>query len=152
MEAILQQFGEQNVAGFILVLARISPLFLLAPLFSSKMVPARARGVVAVALTVGIAPIALHAGGRIPIDALGYSALLLKELLVGLAFSFSLGAVAIAWPRTSTGDRPTASATATIPRTRAGMIRLENSGASTNSGPTRASTRMNATSWCSPNC
>jgi flagellar biosynthesis protein FliR len=92
-EQILAAFSEQQVAGFMLVLARVSPLFLLAPLFSSKMVPARARSVIAVALTVGIAPLALHAGGRIPIDALGYSALLLKELLVGLAFSFTLGAL-----------------------------------------------------------
>jgi flagellar biosynthesis protein FliR len=93
LDTLIAGFGEQQVAGFILVLARISPLFLLAPLFSSKMVPARARGVIAVALTVGIAPLALHAGGRIPIDAFAYSALLLKELLVGLAFSFSLGAL-----------------------------------------------------------
>jgi flagellar biosynthetic protein FliR len=93
LDTLVAGFGEQQVAGFILVLARISPLFLLAPLFSSKMVPARARGVIAVALTVGIAPLALHAGGRIPIDAFAYSALLLKELLVGLAFSFSLGAL-----------------------------------------------------------
>jgi flagellar biosynthetic protein FliR len=93
LDKLVAGFGEQQVAGFILVLARISPLFLLAPLFSSKMVPARARGVIAVALTVGIAPLALHAGARIPIDAFGYSALLLKELLVGLAFSFTLGAL-----------------------------------------------------------
>ena len=33
---LLAQFGEQQVAAFILVLARISPLFVLAPLFSSQ--------------------------------------------------------------------------------------------------------------------
>jgi len=93
LDSLVAGFGEQQVAGFILVLARISPLFLLAPLFSSKMVPVRARSVVAVALAVGIAPIALHADGRIPIDAFGYSALLLKEVMVGLGFSFSLGAL-----------------------------------------------------------
>jgi flagellar biosynthetic protein FliR len=93
LDRLVAGFGEQQVAGFILVLARVSPLFLLAPLFSSKMVPARARSVVAVALAVGIAPLALHAGGRIPIDPFGYSALLLKEVLVGLGFSFSLGAL-----------------------------------------------------------
>jgi flagellar biosynthetic protein FliR len=93
LDKLVAGFGEQQVAGFILVLARVSPLFLLAPLFSSKMVPARARSVVAVALAVGIAPLALHAGGRIPIDPFGYSALLLKEVLVGLGFSFSLGAL-----------------------------------------------------------
>jgi flagellar biosynthetic protein FliR len=90
---ILTAFGEQQVAGFMLVLGRVSPLFLLAPLFSSKMLPARARSIVAVALAVGIAPIALHAGGRLPTDVLGYAALMGKELLVGLAFAFALGAL-----------------------------------------------------------
>ena len=90
-EQILAAFSEQQVAGFMLVLARISPLFLLAPLFSSKMLPARARSVIAVALAVGIAPIAVHAGeGRIPLDALAFGGLILKELLVGVAFAFGL--------------------------------------------------------------
>jgi flagellar biosynthesis protein FliR len=93
-EQILAAFSEQQVAGFMLVLARISPLFLLAPLFSSKLVPARARSVVAVALAVGIAPIALHAGdGTIPLDALAFSGLLLKEVVVGVAFAFGLAAL-----------------------------------------------------------
>jgi flagellar biosynthesis protein FliR len=91
-DALLRSFGEQQVAGFLLVVGRISPLFVLAPLFSSKMVPARVRGIVAVALAVGIAPIALHAG-RVPLDALAYAGLMLKELLVGLGFAFSLGAL-----------------------------------------------------------
>jgi flagellar biosynthetic protein FliR len=91
-EKLLTAFGEQQVAGFMLVLGRISPLFLLAPLFSSKMLPARARSIVAVALAVGIAPIALHAN-HIPTDGLGYAALMGKELLVGLAFAFALGAL-----------------------------------------------------------
>ena len=92
---ILAQFSEEQVAGFILVLARISPLFILAPLFSSKMVPARARSIVAVGLAIGIAPIATHAGAgqHIPMDVWSLGGLVLKELLVGLAFSFSLAAL-----------------------------------------------------------
>ena len=34
-EEILARFGEQQVTAFFLVLGRISPLFVLAPLFSS---------------------------------------------------------------------------------------------------------------------
>jgi flagellar biosynthetic protein FliR len=90
-EQILAAFSEQQVAGFMLVLARISPLFLLAPLFSSKMLPGRARSVIAVALAIGIAPIAVHAGdAKIPLDALAFGGLVLKELLVGAAFAFGL--------------------------------------------------------------
>jgi flagellar biosynthetic protein FliR len=93
-EQLLAAFSEQQVAGFLLVLGRISPLFLLAPLFSSKLVPLRARSVVAVALAVGIAPIALHAGdGRIDLGALAFGGLMLKEILVGVAYAFALGAL-----------------------------------------------------------
>ena len=55
---------EQQVAAFFLVLTRLSPLFILAPLFSSKMIPARVRTVVAVGLSVGLMPVVKHG----PID------------------------------------------------------------------------------------
>jgi flagellar biosynthesis protein FliR len=94
-EEILAQFSEEQVAGFILVLARISPLFILAPLFSSKLLPLRARGIVAVGLAIGIAPIALGAGNgqHIPMEILPLGGLILKEMLVGLGFSFALAAL-----------------------------------------------------------
>jgi flagellar biosynthetic protein FliR len=93
-QELLARIGEQQVAGFFLVLARVSPLFLLAPLFSSRMLPLRARGIVAVALAIGIAPIALAAGSDLPVDDLwALGGLMLKEMLVGLAFAFALGAL-----------------------------------------------------------
>jgi flagellar biosynthetic protein FliR len=94
-EKIIASFGEQQVATFILVLGRISPLFILAPLFSSKLLPGRARTIVAVGLAVGIAPIASHAGNgaKVSLDPLGFGGLMLKEVLVGLAFAFALGAL-----------------------------------------------------------
>lgn len=79
-------------AAILLVIARISPLFLLAPLFSSSMIPRRVRGIVAVGLAVGIAPVAL-AGGRVPTAPLPFAELLVKELLVGLAFALALAAL-----------------------------------------------------------
>ena len=88
---LLARFSEQQVAGFFLVLARVSPLFLLAPLFSSKMIPGRARAIIALALTVGILPVVDH--GRIDLSILGYGGLILKEVLVGLAFAYALGAM-----------------------------------------------------------
>jgi flagellar biosynthesis protein FliR len=92
VDQILAQFSENQVAGFMLVLARVSPLFLLAPLFSSKLLPPRARSIVAVALTVALFPIAARSGAhrQIPLDAVPFAAVLLKELLVGAAFSFVL--------------------------------------------------------------
>ena len=68
-QQLLAQFGEQHVTAFFLVLARIGPLFVLAPLFSRKMIPMRARGVAAVALAVGLSPVALQRR-QVPTDAL----------------------------------------------------------------------------------
>jgi flagellar biosynthetic protein FliR len=89
VNALLEQIGTQHVAAFFLVLARIGPLFVVAPLFSSKMIPVRARGVAAVALAVGLSPIALK-DGKVPTDALSLAGLLGKEALVGFAFAFAI--------------------------------------------------------------
>jgi flagellar biosynthetic protein FliR len=92
VNTLLQQVSEQQLAGFILVLARVSPLFVLAPIFSSHMLPARARGVIAVAISFGLAPLALH-GQHVSTDGMQLAGLIGKELLVGLSYSFALAAV-----------------------------------------------------------
>jgi flagellar biosynthetic protein FliR len=92
LSTLLKDIGGAHVTGFFLVLARISPLFVLAPLFSSKMLPVKVRSVVAVGLAIGLTPIAVH-GQRIPTDALSVAGMMVVQLLVGGAFSFALGAV-----------------------------------------------------------
>lgn len=89
MSSDLGQLGESQIVGFVLVLARVGPLFLLAPMFSSKMVPPRARTVIAVALAIGIAPLALR-GQVVPTEPLEIATLALKEIVVGIAFAFTL--------------------------------------------------------------
>jgi flagellar biosynthesis protein FliR len=74
------------------VLARVSPLFVLAPLFSSKLVPARVRGIVAVALAIGIAPV-VSKGVALPLGVYDLFWLVLKEMLVGATFAFAIGAL-----------------------------------------------------------
>lgn len=93
-DQLIAQFGENQVLAFLLVLGRVSPLFLLAPMFSSRMMPARAKSVAAVALAIGIMPVATHAAGsgHMPQDVIGIAGLMLKEILVGCAFAFALGA------------------------------------------------------------
>ncbi len=91
-ELLLAQFGQNSIAGFLLVLGRIAPLFVLAPLFSSRSIPARAKGICAVGLTVAIAPLAVGESA-IPLDVMGFTELLLKEILVGLIFAFALAAL-----------------------------------------------------------
>jgi flagellar biosynthesis protein FliR len=90
MNELLTRLAHDDLAAFILVLARIGPLFLLAPLFSAKAIPARVRGIVAVAIAIGLTPMALH-GQTVPSDVLAVGALVIKEILVGTAFAFSLG-------------------------------------------------------------
>jgi flagellar biosynthesis protein FliR len=91
---LIQMVGANQTAGFILVLARISPLFVLAPIFSSRMIPTRAKGVAAVALAIGMAPVAMRgAPGRVPTDAFALAELAVKELLIGLAFAFAVAVV-----------------------------------------------------------
>jgi flagellar biosynthetic protein FliR len=92
LQTLLNSIGADHITGFFLVLSRITPLFVIAPLFSSKMLPARARGVVAVALAMGLTGVATH-GQTIPTDALAVAGLVVVQLLVGLAFAFAVGAV-----------------------------------------------------------
>jgi flagellar biosynthesis protein FliR len=92
VQQLLAQFSEQQLVGFFAVLARVSPLFALAPLFSSKSIPARVRGIVAVALAVGLSPVVAK-GADLPTDPWGLAGLLGKELLVGAAYAYALAAL-----------------------------------------------------------
>ncbi|HEX4465988.1 MAG TPA: flagellar biosynthetic protein FliR, partial [Solirubrobacteraceae bacterium] len=68
---------------------RVTPLFFVAPLFSSAVIPPRVRGIIAVGISIGLTPIALR-GQQIPTDVLAVSELVVEGLLVGYAFAFSL--------------------------------------------------------------
>lgn len=92
MNALLERFSEQQTLGFFLVLGRVGPLFVFAPMFASKMIPARARGVCALALAVGISPLAVK-GVELPLGVMDVTGLMMKEILIGLAFAFAVGAV-----------------------------------------------------------
>jgi flagellar biosynthesis protein FliR len=86
------QLGGDHITAFFLVLARISPLFLMAPLFSSKLVPRKVRSIVAVALSLGLMGVAAH-GQHIPSQPLQIAGLLLAGVVVGAGFAFAVGAV-----------------------------------------------------------
>jgi flagellar biosynthetic protein FliR len=89
VSGLLSKLAGGELAGFILVLARIAPLFLLAPIFSSKSLPPRVKGIAAVAITIGLTPMAVH-GQHIPGDALALAGLVLQGMLTGLGFAFSI--------------------------------------------------------------
>jgi flagellar biosynthetic protein FliR len=86
---LLSKLEGNELAGFILVLARVTPLFVVAPLFSSQIIPPHVRGLIAVGISIGLAPIALH-GQHIPTDPVILGALVIEGMLVGLGFAFTL--------------------------------------------------------------
>ena len=89
MSTLLSQLAGNQLGGFILVLARVTPLFLLAPIFSSTVIPPAVKGMIAVGISVGLTPIAMH-GQHIPSDPLQVAGLALEGLLVGTSFAFAL--------------------------------------------------------------
>ncbi len=90
MTKLLSELAGNELAGFILVLARVTPLFFIAPLFSSHVIPPHIRGLIAVGISVGLAPLALH-GQHVPSEPLELGALVIEGMLVGLGFAFALG-------------------------------------------------------------
>lgn len=89
MTELLSKLAGNELAGFILVLARVTPLFFIAPLFSSQMIPPHVRGIIAVGISIGMTPIALH-GQHVPSDPLSLAGLVIEGGLVGLGFAFTL--------------------------------------------------------------
>jgi len=93
LSALVRELGGgTEITAFFLVLARVSPLFVIAPIFSSKMVPRRVRGIIAVALSIGLTPMALH-GQQIPTQPLAVAGLMVEGVFVGIAFAFAVAAV-----------------------------------------------------------
>jgi len=86
---LLQQLAGGDLAGFVLVLARVTPLFFIAPLFSSAVIPAHVRGIIAVGISIGLTPIALH-GQHIPTAPSALFVLVVVGMLVGLGFALTL--------------------------------------------------------------
>ncbi|HWJ50905.1 MAG TPA: flagellar biosynthetic protein FliR, partial [Solirubrobacteraceae bacterium] len=89
MNALLSKLAGNELTGFILVLARVTPLFFIAPLFSSRMIPARVRGIIAVGIAIGLTPIAMQ-GQHVPSQPLLLAGMVVEGMLVGFAFAFTL--------------------------------------------------------------
>jgi flagellar biosynthesis protein FliR len=91
----LPEIAGEQIATFVLVLARVGGLFFFAPVFSSKLIPVRAKFIAAGAISLAITPLA--AGGRaVPDDPVELAGLMVKEVIVGLAIALALGVIAAA--------------------------------------------------------
>lgn len=92
MNVSLPHVAATELVGYVLVLARVGGLFVLAPIFSGRMIPVHAKLLVAGAISFALMPFVTH-GAAVPTD-LTIVPLVLKELLVGLAIALALGVVA----------------------------------------------------------
>jgi flagellar biosynthetic protein FliR len=86
----LPQTAGTQVLAFVLVLGRVAPLFLLAPVLSAKLIARRAQVIVALGLSLALTPVA-ETGRTIPTDPLSYAITLAREVGIGLSFALALG-------------------------------------------------------------
>jgi len=86
-------FAVPQVIGFMLVIARLSGLFLIAPVFSSAMIPTRIKVMALFTLGATIAPIISTKSPAVPTDILALGLLMGMEVLVGLAIGFAVSIV-----------------------------------------------------------
>jgi len=95
LEVQLPQIAAEQLVAYMLVLTRVGGLFVLAPVFSARALPAQAKVVMAGALALALTPLASK-GQAIPADAPGMVLLIVKEAIVGLAFAFALSGIVAA--------------------------------------------------------
>jgi flagellar biosynthetic protein FliR len=87
--------GGEQLAAFVLVLARVGPLFFFAPILSAKMIPPRAKLIAAGAISFALTPLALR-GAHVSTDAFDLVGLMLKETTIGIAIAYVIGALGAA--------------------------------------------------------
>src|SRR2546430_2737219 len=85
-----------QIAGFVLVMARVGVLFAVAPVFSSRMMPPRAKLIAAAAISLALTPLAPHVLAAVFVIALEVAAPPLIALVVADA---AFGLVARAVPQ-----------------------------------------------------
>ena len=88
---VVSQLSSQGLPAFILVLARISGLFVFAPIFSAHTIPMRAKLLVALGISFAATPIA--ATQPVPDDAVALATLVIKEVIIGSAIGLSVAVV-----------------------------------------------------------
>lgn len=82
-----------QVIGFMLVAARLSGLFLIAPVFSSKMIPVRIKVMALGVLAATLTPIVMGQEPEVPAGVLDLLIAMLSETLIGFAIGFSVSII-----------------------------------------------------------
>jgi flagellar biosynthetic protein FliR len=85
----IPSIAATQLIGFILVLCRVGGLFVLAPIFSGRMIPTHAKLIIAGGISFAIMPL-VTTGAKIP-TGIEVVPLIMKELIVGLAIALGIG-------------------------------------------------------------
>ncbi len=86
-------FSFAHIAVFGLVLARVSGLFVAAPVFGARQVPPQTKIGLAVILSLIFTPLQLGNVASLPTGAVAFGMLAGRELLVGLAVGFAVALI-----------------------------------------------------------
>jgi flagellar biosynthesis protein FliR len=89
-------FAISEMTAFMLVVARLSGLFLLGPVFSSNMIPMRVKLMALMVLAATMTPIVTGGGDtvlNVPTDGMGLAVAILKETMIGLGLGFAVSLV-----------------------------------------------------------
>jgi flagellar biosynthesis protein FliR len=87
----LDAFAGDQIATFLLVLARVGGLFLLAPVFASRTIPAKFRLGLAAATAMVAMPAVERTG--VKLDPVAFGPQILEQLVIGSALAFGVAAV-----------------------------------------------------------
>jgi len=91
----LPDVATAQLVGFVLVVARVGGIFVFAPVFSSRLVPARVKVLLALAISLALTPIATGKQ-QVPSETIDIATVLVKEIAVGLGFALAIGMLAAA--------------------------------------------------------
>ncbi len=89
----LQVDFTQVLLGFALLMARVLPVLLLTPFLGGETVPSEVKIGLGVMLGLVLAPLVFGQVRNVPVTALFFIALMLKELFIGLAISMVVAMV-----------------------------------------------------------
>ena len=84
-----------EVVAYVLVLGRVGPLFLLAPVLSATLIARRAKYIAAMGFALALTPLA-EAGRTVPTDPLAFALTLAREVGIGISFALALGVLVAA--------------------------------------------------------
>ena len=85
MDKLLAQLAPQ-AALFMLIATRLSAMLLVAPVFSSRLIPARIKAGLVIIVSYVTLPIVAEQGGRVPEGIVAFALLAVKEAIIGFAF------------------------------------------------------------------